>query len=226
MKALLMKTRGAAALACVLLAAVPAVAQDVRRVPAVSGERGYLTGGAAISLNGANAPGFSFEIAERMGRAGQAYVNFLYVDDVMADGTRDQVAALGTFLTDFTATPWSFTARDRARAFSAGGRLLLPTGPIRPFVGAGIGALNIKRIIVERARGNVTDEVLSRFVIGDTVIDATQASTTRPMLEGLGGVAAVIGRLHVEGTYRYRRALHAAERLDLSQAGIAVGVSF
>jgi opacity protein-like surface antigen len=190
-------------------------------------ERGYLIGGAGIAVDGPRTAGLSFEIAERAGRYAQVYANFIYFDDLMTDATRDQLATLGSVLTSATATPWSFTGRDRGRAFSVGARVLLPTGlPVRPFVGGGVGAINVKRIIVEQSRGDLTTEVLSQFSLGDTVVDATQASTTRPMLEGIGGVAAVAGRLHVEVAYRYRRALHAVQALDVSQAGVAVGLSF
>lgn len=207
--------------------ASPAHAQSADRPASPGVERGYLIGSAGLALNAPRSPAFAFEIAENMGPIAQAYLNFAYFDDLMDDGVRARVVALGDDLSAATATSWAFSGRDRGRAFSGGARVQMPTRTaVRPFVGAGIGALNVKRIITDRFRGDLTREVLSQFTFGDALVDPTQASTTRPMGEVVAGVGAAIGHLHVEGTYRYRRAFHTGETLDVSQAGIAAGVSF
>lgn len=209
-----------------LAMAAPAGAQQVTH-QGPTPERWYVIGSAGVLLNGTKSGNLSGEIGQGLGRYAQAYVNLTYFDDLMTDATRAQLVTLGSVLTSATATPWSFTGRDRGRAVTAGARVLLPTGSVRPFVGAGAGALNVERTITEQTRGDMSQQVASQFgSLGDTTVNPSDSSATHAIGEVVAGVAVLVGRLHVEGTYRYRRAFHGIDGLHLSQAGVAAGVSF
>lgn len=210
-----------------LLALVaPASAQQATR-PAPASERWYVTGAAGVLVGAPNSGNISAEVGQTLGRRTQAYVNLTYFDDVMTDASRAALAALGTTLTATTATPWSFAGRDRGRAVTAGARVLLSTGSVRPFVGAGAGALNVEQIITDQTRGDVSQQIASQFgTLSGGLVNTAQSSATHAIGEAIGGVAVLVGRLHIEGSYRYRRPFHDITGLHLAQAGVAVGVSF
>ena len=69
---------------------------------------------------------------------------------------------------------------------------------VRPYVGGGVGALNLRRTIREVSRGNVTTAYLAQFGAGDGVVDITQSNTTKPMAEVAAGIGAVIGHGYVD----------------------------
>jgi len=213
----------------VLLVAAPALAQQ-RPVPnAPRPLRGYLIGGGGASINTAQTSVMlSAEIAENMTRLVQAYMSVAFYDNIMSDASRNQLQQVGSALTTITGTAWEFDGRDRARTFTFGGKVLVPaTASVHPYVGGGFGALNVRRIIHEQSRGNVTQAYLAQFGSPDGVIDPTDTDTTHAMGEVAAGVGAVIGKAYVDVGYRFRKAFHTGgQSFDISQVGAAVGVKF
>jgi opacity protein-like surface antigen len=217
------------ALLGLLLVAAPALAQQQRPAPAPRPLRGYLIGGGGASIGPAQtAVTLSAEIAENMTRNVQAYMSAVYYDNIMSDTATNQLALVGSTLTALTGTPWVFTGRDKARSFTLGARVLVPvTSSVHPYVGGGFGALNVRRVIHEQSRGNITQAYLSQFGSPDAVIDPTNTDTTHPMGEVAAGVGAVVKRAYVDFGYRYRKAFHTGNQsFDISQVGAAVGVKF
>lgn len=209
------------------LAASPSAAQQR---PAAPREplRGYLIGGGGTSI-GVSDPAMtlSAEIAENVHPDVQVYMSAAYYDNVMSQTARDQLTAVASFLTTTTGTLWQFEGRDRGRSFTVGGKILVPTGTaVRPYVGGGVGALNLRRTIRDISRGNVTTAYLAQFGAGDGVVDITQSNTTKPMAEVAAGIGAVVGHGYVDVGYRYRKAFHVNQSFDISQVGVAVGVKF
>lgn len=208
----------------VLLAAAPAVAQQ----PSPGRVRGYLIGGAGASLDPSTALTLSAEIAEGVGNRVQVYMSIGYYENVMSQEATDLIAAVGRDLTLLTGSPWQFTGRDRGRSFTVGGKVLPGgVGAVRPYIGAGAGVLNLRRIITERNRGDMTGEFLTTFGSGDGVVDPTQTNTNRPIGELMAGIGVTAGRAYVDFGYRYRKVFRNFEQsLNLSQVGVAVGVRF
>jgi hypothetical protein len=162
-----------------------------------------------------------------MTRSVQAYMSVGYYDNIMSQTAKNQLAQVGTTLTAITGTPWIFEGRDRARSFTFGAKFIAPTGSVRPYLGGGFGALNIRRTIREQTRGNLTTAYLAEFGSGDGVVDPTQSNTTHPMAEVAAGVGAIAGRAFVDFGYRYRRGFHNVNQsFDVSQVGVSAGVKF
>jgi len=94
-------------------------------------------------------------------------------------------------------------------------------------VGGGFGALNVRRVIHEQSRGNITQAFLAQFGSPDGFVDPTDTDTTHPMGEVAAGVGAVIKRAYVDIGYRYRKAFHTTNQsFEISQIGAQVGVKF
>jgi hypothetical protein len=225
-----MKFLNATILAAVLVVAhaTSGMAQQLISTPS-SELRGYLTGGAGTTTTGSPTTlTLSAEIAENMTSDLQAYMSFWYYDNLLSSAARNQLAQVGSYLTSVTGVPWQFEGRDRGRSFTVGGKFLIPTGTgVRPYVGGGVGALNLRPTITERTRGIVTGPFLTTYGVSDGVIDITQTNTTLPMGELAGGVGIVIRHAYIDVGYRYRKAFHTAGvSFDTSQANVAVGVKF
>jgi hypothetical protein len=211
-----------------LLVAAPVFAQQ-RPAPAPRPLRGYLIGGGGASIGTAETGvTLSAEIAENMTRNVQVYMSAAYYDNIMSDAATNQLTLVGNTLTALTGTPWVFSGRDKARSFTFGSKVLLPvTSSVHPYVGGGFGALNVRRVISEQNRGNVSTAYLAQFGSPDAVIDPTNSDTTHPMGEVAAGVGAVVKRAYVDIGYRYRKAFHTgSQSFDISQIGAAVGVKF
>ena len=205
--------------------AMPALAQEPRPAPAPA-ERGYLIGGGGASFGPQTASTFGVEIGEKMGPVLQAYVAFSYFDDLMPDEARSNLVLAAQHLEALTLTPWDFHGRDRGRAFTAGAKVALP-GTVRPYVGGGVGAMNLKRVVTERYLGNVTESFRAQFGTTGDVLDSSQASTTKPRVEAAAGVGLIAGRAYLDVGYRYRRAFHAFEgTFDFSQFTVSAGIAF
>jgi opacity protein-like surface antigen len=209
------------------LAASPSAAQQRPAAPSQP-LRGYLIGGGGTSIGVAErAMTLSAEIAENVRPDVQVYISAGYYDNVMSQAARNQLSAVASFLSSTTGRSWQFEGRDRGRSFTVGGKVLVPTGAaVRPYVGGGVGALNLRRTIREVSRGNITTAYLAQFGSGDGVVDITQSNTTKPMAEVAAGIGAAIGRGYVDVGYRYRKAFHVSQSFDISQVGVAVGVKF
>jgi hypothetical protein len=163
-----------------------------------------------------------------MTRNVQAYMSVVYYDNIMSDAATNQLALVGNSLTALTGTSWVFDGRDKGRSFTFGAKVLVPgTSAVHPYVGGGFGALNVRRVIHEQSRGNITQAYLSQFGSPDGFVDPTDTDTTHPMGEVAAGVGVVIKRAYVDVGYRYRKAFHASNQsFDISQIGAQVGVKF
>ena len=210
-----------------LLVAVPALAQQVPVAPRPL--RGYLIAGAGSSVSTPQAAlTVNAEIAENVTRNMQVYMSAGYYDDIMSQAMKDQIAVIGDTLTVLTREPWALHGRDRARSFTVGGKFLVPTGSaVRPYIGGGVGVLNVHRFIRDQFRGNITEAFQAQFGSADGVVDPTQDNTNHPMTEVAAGVGVVVRRAYVDFGYRWRKAFHNVnDSFEVSQAGVSVGVKF
>ena len=181
--------------------------------------------GGAVSRPPAG-PVFGVEVAENLGSHAQAYVTFSYVENLMAESLRDALDVRAAQLSSLTGETWSLTGRDRGVAFVGGGKYVFGRGSVRPYVGAGIGAINLKREVVEARIGDVTRAVFNDFELGDADLSRATEGITRPIVEAAFGVGIGAGRTHFDIGYRYRTVYRMASTLDFSQVTAGIGYRF
>ena len=212
--------------AVVLLAAVATTAAGQQ--PAPTPLRGYLIGGGGLSIGLPEMSAMlSAEAAENVRPDIQVYLTATFYDDVMSEEARDMLAAASAAMTSATGTTWEFSGRDKARSVSLGVKYLVPTASgVRPYIGGGFGVINLRRVITEQRLGTVTDAYLAQFGAPDGLIDPTQSNTNRPMGELAGGVGFVVRRAYVDFGFRYRTVFHSPGQVNLSQAGVSLGLKF
>ena len=102
-----------------------------------------------------------------------------------------------TRLATLTGDPWSFSGRDRGIGVVAGAKYVFGSGSIRPYVGGGIGILNLKRTVSEARIGDVTQAVLNDFDLGDAEL-VTVEGVNKPLVELAFGVRIGSGRTHFD----------------------------
>jgi hypothetical protein len=212
----------------VAVTAASAVAQQVP-APVESPVRGYLVVGAgAVSGIGQTSPTFSAELGDHVMPNVQVYASLTYHDNLMSETARQHLVDVGQSLSTVTGTPWNFQGRDRAWALTAGAKYLFGDSPVvRPYVGAGLGVINLERVVREQSRGNLTAAFLSEFGSGDGLVDATQEDVVKPLGEVAAGLGVVAGRAYFDFGYRYRTAFHnVGDSLEFSQFIGSVGVKF
>jgi hypothetical protein len=215
-------------LLAMLLVAAPAFAQQ-RPPVAPSPLRGYLIGGGGASVSSTTSTlTLNAEIAENMTRSLQAYMSVGYYDNIMSDASRNQLQQVGAALSAITGTPWVFSGRDRGRSFTFGAKVLAPgAGAAHPYVGGGLGVLNLRRTIHEQSRGDLTKAYLAQFGSADGLVNATDTDTNRPMAEIAAGVGVVVRKAYIDFGYRYRKTFHNVNQsFNISQLAGAVGVKF
>lgn len=209
-----------------IVSSVSAFAQGTPAPGTTAEPRWYIAAlGGAVSRP-PTGPVFGVEVAENFGRHGQAYVTISYIENLMRQSLRDGLDARGAQLTTFTGDTWSLSGRDRGVAFVAGGRYLLGGGSIRPYVGAGLGTINLKRTVVEARLGDVTRAVFNDFQLGEADLSLASEGITRPIVEAAVGLAIGSGRTHFDIGYRYRSAYRMASKLDFSQVTAGIGYRF
>ena len=215
-----------AAFVLTIVSSVSAFAQGAP-APATKAEpRWYIAGlGGAVSRP-PTGPVFGVEIAEHLGRHGQAYATFSYFENLMGQPLRDSLDDRAARLTNLTGDLWSLSGRDRGVSFVVGGKYVLGSGSIRPYLGAGAGVIHLKRTVLEARLGDVTRAVFNDYQLGEDDLSLAAEGVTRPMVEAAFGVGIGSGRTHFDIGYRYRSAFHMVNKLEFSQVTAGIGYRF
>jgi opacity protein-like surface antigen len=215
-----------AALFLALVSSVSAFAQGAPAPRTASEPRWYIAAlGGAVSRPPTE-PLFGVEIAEHLGRHGQAYFTISYFENLMEGSLRDALDAKAAELSRFTGDTWSLTGQDRAVTAVAGGKYVFGSGSVRPYVGAGLGTIHLKRTVVEARLGDVTRAVFNDFELGEADLSLATEGVTRPLVEAAFGVGIGSGRTHFDIGYRYRSAFRMASKLDFSEVTAGIGYRF
>jgi hypothetical protein len=186
--------------------------------------RGYVSALAGATIDPGTTPVVSIEYGEDVRRSVQAYVTFTYFDDLMTPTLRDDLARTAASLATITSSPWQFSGRDRGLAFVAGAKYLIGPPAVRPYVGAALGAINVKRTIIERTRGNLATALANDFNVGDPVL--ASRAVTGPLVEAAVGLGLSAHSTYVDIGYRYRRAFRFTDDLRVSQVSVGIGYRF
>jgi hypothetical protein len=173
---------------------------------------------------------FSVEYGDDVDENAQAYIAVSYLENLMRQDLRDELTSLGVRLTGITGNRLEFSGRDRGIALTAGGKYVIGavTNTFRPYVGAGGGIINVRRIITEARLGQVTTAVFNDFLVGDPALSVVSANEgiTRPLAEAVAGIGITAGHTYVDVAYRFRRAFRLEPSLDFSQVTVGVGYRF
>jgi hypothetical protein len=222
-----MNLTSATLLPVMLAIASPALCQSAQSAAA---PRAYVTGMAGTVFDvdfERPATAVAVEFGERVHRDVQAYALLSYVDNLMSERMRGNLALAGAELSQSTGVPWEFRGRDRGLAFTVGGKFLFPGQmAFRPYFGGGLGVLNVKRRIQERDLGDVSGSFFALTGRGDGIVGAGETAVTRPLAEVVLGASGPAGRAYLDIAYRYRRAFHAFDSLAFSQVTVGIGVAF
>jgi len=212
---------------CVALTGAGAAFAQQGETHGLGPNESYMMATAGASFGDQQAATFGAEFGEPITKHVHAYATFNYFDNLLNEAAENDLANLSAVLTRLTATPWVLSGNDRGLSFSGGAKYVMASGsPVRPYVGAGPGVINIRRTIYESARGEISDEVLAVFGAPDGAIDADKEGTFRPFAEVLAGVGVAAGRTYVDVGYRYRKVFKTSEPLTFSQFTVGVGMRF
>jgi hypothetical protein len=171
---------------------------------------------------------FAVEYGERVTPDVQAYANISYTHDLMSDRMRQYLLDAGATLTALDGVNWEFIGRDRGLSFTAGGKFLMPVNlRIRPYVGGGLGILNLRRRITEDHLGDVSESFYDLSGgLYDGVISAGSVSANKPLAEVLLGVGGAFGQTYIDVGYRYRKAFNTFEPIEFGQLTFGIGVAW
>jgi hypothetical protein len=215
-------------LVALVFAARPALAQDasdsdrLRDAPL----RRYMAAFGGIADTGSDTiPTLAGEYGESITKNSQAYANFSYFDNVMTAQMRDNLAAASSYIEQITGVPRTFSGRDRGLALTFGGKLV-GGRTVRPYVGAGVGGMQIRRTITEATLGDVTQAFAAQSGLGDGVVNPGATKEMKPLGEVVAGVGFVARHAYVDVGYRYRRAFHSAITVDFSQVVVGIGAKW
>ena len=210
------------------LSARPVLAQEtsdndpLRNAPL----RRYIAAFGGIADTGSeNVPTLAGEFGESVTRNSQAYANFSYFDNVMTDQMRANLVAASNYIEQITGVRRSFAGRDRGLAMTVGGKYVVGT-TVRPYVGAGVGGMQIRRTITEATLGDVSQGCAQQAGLGDGVISAGVTRELKPLAEVVAGVGFVARKTYVDIGYRYRRAFHSVTTVELSQVSVGIGAKW
>jgi opacity protein-like surface antigen len=202
----------------------PAFAQQKATAPF---SEGYVSALAGAAVGAQDSAILAVEYGDRVDDHVTAFANLTYFNDLMTDRMRSNLARASAMLAASTGSTWNLQGRDQGLALSVGAKVTGALGSnVRPYVGAGAGAVNLRRKITEPALGDVTESFLKVFGLSDGNIAITSASVTRPLAEAMAGINIVAGRTYVDFAYRYRHAFNLVEPINFSQLSAGIGVRF
>ena len=187
--------------------------------------RYFAAFGGLVDIGSDTVPTLAAEYGEFMTRNSQAYANFSYFDNVMTDQMRNNLVTAADYIQQITGVRRSFAGRDRGLAMTVGGKYVVGT-TVRPYVGAGVGGMQIIRTITEATLGDVSQAFAQQAGLGDGVVSAGVTREMKPLGEVVAGVGFVTRKAYIDIGYRYRRAFHSATTIELSQVSVGIGAKW
>jgi opacity protein-like surface antigen len=205
------------ALTCAAYAQAPA--------PAAPASKGYVEGVAQSAFGNVTSQSFGVELGVTIASGIQVFVDAGYARDTTPTdmGAAAQVIAGGLSQTQNGVT---FSAKEPVTFGVAGIRYLIPTSSkVEPYVMVGGGVAQVKKDVTFSIAGSdVTGNLSQYFAVLGSDLSGTE---TKPMLSvGLGVVWPAWQHLILDFQYRYGRVFTSDQGLNISRAGVGIGVRF
>jgi hypothetical protein len=197
----------AAAILCV--SAVPALAQEARRVTAIGGitfqtQTDALLGGE-----------FGADLHPNL----EIYGGVNFMRNVLPRNIQRDLDLASALLTEATGNVWGLKGDIRAFSGVGGVRYRMPASAnFRPYVSAGGGLASIKLRIRERDLGVMPEDILGQMGINES-------TDTKPLLELGGGFEVPVGALVVDAGYKFGRIV-GDTNVNTSRAYFGLGAKF
>ena len=138
--------------------------------------------------------------------------------NILPKSIQNQLDAAAETVRGFLGGNFSLDGRVRATYLGGGVKFLLPIGThIRPYALGGIGMAHIQSSVIEPTLGDVLDQLIANGLVRRREVTGTKISG-----EVGGGIAIPVGRLVLDGGYRFMK----VKAASVSRITGAVGVRF
>jgi opacity protein-like surface antigen len=204
--------------------ALSSVAQAQSATPSAP-STGYVEGVAQSAFGNVTSQSFGLELGFTVTTGVQVFVDAGYVRDAAPSDLGTSAQVIAGFLSQ-TQNNVTFRGKEPVTFGLAGVRYLIASSSkIEPYVLAGGGVAQVKKDVSFTVGGNDVTSSLQQFgVVLGTDLSGTE---TRPMLTvGVGVVWPVWQNLIVDFQYRYGRVFTSDSGLNVSRAGVGIGVRF
>jgi hypothetical protein len=209
---------GMLALSGVASAQTPAGAHDT--------DRGYLEGVIQSAFGNVTSQSYGAEIGVTIGPNLQVFVEAGRVRDAATSDIGAAAQTIAGFLSQ-TQSNVAFRVKEPVTFGVAGIKIIVPTsGPVRPYVLGGGGLASVTQDVAFTVGGtDVTSNLSSQF--GVTLGTDLSGSFTKPMVvAGAGAMWMPASRLVLDLQFRFGRIFAEDGGINVSRAGIGVGVRF
>ncbi len=203
--------------------ALSSVAHAQSATPSAS--KGYVEGVAQSAFGNVTSQSFGLELGFTVAPKLQVFVDAGRVHNTAPSDMGPSAQVIAGFLSQ-TQSNVTFSSKQPVTFGLAGVRYLIPSSAkVEPYVLAGGGVAQVKKDVTFAVAGSDVTGSLEQYgvVLGTDL----SGSETKPMLTvGAGVVWPVWQRLVVDFQYRYGRVFTSDQGLNVSRAGIGIGVRF
>ena len=189
--------------------------------------RGYVEGVAQSAFGQATSQSYGGELGFTIMDNLQVFVEGGKTRNVAGPALGDSAQAIAGYLNQTQSSTATFTAKQPVAFGAAGVKYLIQANipKLEPYVLGGFGFARISQDVHFFVGGTDVTSSLDQFrvVLGNDL----SGDSTKPLLTIGGGVAwPVWERIVVDFQYRYGRIFNSDESINMSRAGIGLGVRF
>ena len=202
------------------------VAGAQTRAAASDADRGYIEGAIQSAFGNVTSQSYGAELGVTIRPNLQVFVEGGRVRDVATSDIGAAAQTIAGFLSQTQANV-TFRVKEPVTFGVVGIKVIVPTGgPVRPYVLGGAGLANVTQDVAFTVGGtDVTSNLSSQF--GVTLGTDLSGSFTKPMVAAGGGIMwTPAARLLLDLQFRFGRILAEDSGINVSRAGIGVGVRF
>jgi opacity protein-like surface antigen len=200
-------------------------ASGVARAQAPASNHGYVEGVAQSAFGNVTSQSFGLEFGVTVGGNLQVFVDAGRVRDTAPTEQGAAAQSIAGYLSQ-TQSNVTFSSKQPVTFGLAGIRYRFATSvKVEPYVLAGAGLARVEKAVTFAVNGNDVTNTAQQYgiVLGSDL----SGSETKPMLTaGAGVVWPVWQSVIVDFQYRYGRVLTSDSGLNVSRAGIGLGIRF